>query len=97
MDGFGWLISLAAFVLAIIALNKISTLDTKIAQLKLQLGQFSDQLSQLPQGKAKAQKIIEPVPAPVVTAAPKRVWEPKKTEPVEKIPKPVVKAERRTL
>ena len=38
MDGFGWLISLAGFVLAIIALNKISKLDTQIAQLKLQVG-----------------------------------------------------------
>ena len=45
MDGFGWLISLAGFVLALIALNKISSLDTRIAQLKLQLGQLSDQLS----------------------------------------------------
>ena len=92
MDGFGWLTAFVAIVLAIIALNKISGLDTKIAQLKLQLGQLADELSQLPQGKAKAQKIIEPVPAPVVTAAPKRVWEPKKTGPLEKIPEPVVKA-----
>ncbi len=90
MDGFGWLIAFAAIVLAIIALNKISKLDTRIAQLKLQLGQFADELSHLRQGKAKAPKATEPVP--VVTAAPKRVWEPKKSGPVEKISEPVVKA-----
>jgi hypothetical protein len=48
MDGFGWLISLAGFVLAIIALNKISRLDARISQLKLQLGQPSDQLTGAP-------------------------------------------------
>ena len=48
MDGLGWLISLVGFVLAIVALNKISHLDTRIAQLKLQLGQLSDQLSGAP-------------------------------------------------
>ena len=92
MDGFGWLISVVGFVLVLIALNKISKLDTRIAQLKLQLGQFADELSQLQQGKAKAPKTTEPVPVPVVAAAPKRVWEPKKSAPVEKIPEPVVKA-----
>jgi uncharacterized membrane protein len=59
MDGFGWMISLVGFVLALVALNKISKLDTRIAQLKLQLGQLSDQLSgatPVPQESPKAEK-----------------------------------------
>ncbi len=47
MDGFGYLLSLAGLVLALIALNKISRLDARIAQLKLQLGQVTDELSDL--------------------------------------------------
>ena len=53
MDGFGFLVSIAALILAIIALNKISRLDTIIAQLKLQLGQFSDELQRLRQTPEK--------------------------------------------
>jgi uncharacterized membrane protein len=66
MDGFGWLISVVGFVLVLIALNKISNLDTRIAQLKLQLGQFADELSQLrqrPQDESQADKKKEKRPA----------------------------------
>ncbi|MDP1699850.1 MAG: DUF2339 domain-containing protein [Aestuariivirga sp.] len=72
MDGFGWLFSLAGFVLAIIALNKISALDTKIAQLKLQLGQLSDQLSgapPTPQESPKPEKKKSNWPTTAVAAA----------------------------
>ena len=84
MDGFGWLISVVGFVLVLIALNKISKLDTRIAQLKLQLGQFADELSQLRQSPqdepqadkkkekrpAAAAKTVEPVLAEALTPEP---------------------------
>src|SRR6185369_5067456 len=41
-------VSIVGFVLALVALNKISRLDTRIAQLKLQLGMLSDQVSGAP-------------------------------------------------
>ena len=95
MDGFGWLISLVGFVLALVALNKISKLDTRIAQLKLQLGQLSDQLSgapPIPQELPKTEKKKSNWPAMTVAAA-------KSPEPilaetstpieVEKVPEPV--------
>ena len=88
MDGFGWLISVVGFVLVLVALNKISKLDTKIAQLKLQLGHFSDELSRLrqtPQEEPKAEK-------PVVAAVAKKVREPVKAGPVEKVPESVIAA-----
>ena len=73
MDGFGWLIfSLAGFVLALIALNKISRLDVKIAQLKLQLGELSDQVSDaapVPQKSPKAEKKKSNGPTAAVAAA----------------------------
>lgn len=72
MDGFGWLISLAGLVLAIIALNKISRLDARIAQLKLQLGQLSDQLSgvaPVPQESPKPEKKKSNWPTTAVAAA----------------------------
>jgi len=90
MDGFGWLISLAGFVLALIALNKISTLDTKIAQLKLQLGQLSDQLSgapPVPQESQKPEKKKSNRPTTAVAAA-------KSPEPVlVETPAPELKAQ----
>lgn len=88
MDGFGWLISVVGFVLVLIALNKISKLDTRIAQLKLQLGQFADELSQLrqsPQDEPQADKKKEKRPA----AAAKTV-EPVLAEALT--PEPVVEA-----
>ena len=88
MDGFGWLISVVGFVLVLIALNKISKLDTRIAQLKLQLGHFSDELSRLRQSPQEAPKAEKQVVAPVA----KKVREPVKAGPVEKVPEPVVTA-----
>ena len=88
MDGFGWLVSLVGFVLALVALNKISKLDTRIAQLKLQLGHFSDELSRLRQSSQEAPEAEKPV----VAAVAKKVRQPTKAGPVEKISEPVVKA-----
>ncbi|MEP7172388.1 MAG: DUF2339 domain-containing protein [Aestuariivirga sp.] len=76
MDGFGWLISLAGFALAIIALNKISRLDTRIAQLKLQLGQLSDQLSgaaPAPPESPKAEKKKSNLPAVAAMKSPEPI------------------------
>ena len=79
MDGFGWLISLAGFVLAIVALNKISRLDTMIAQLKLQLGQLSDQASGAAPAPPESQK----------TETKKSNW-PTSAIAAAKIPEPVL-------
>ena len=57
MDGFGFLVSVGAFIMALVALNKISRLDTTIAQLKLQLGLFSDELSRLRQSPPEESKV----------------------------------------
>ncbi len=95
MGFFGFLVLLACFVMAIIAMKRTTKLNAQIDELRLKLAQLAEELSQLRQGKTKAPKVTEPVsvPAPVAAAAPKRVWEPKKSGPVEKIPEPVVKAE----
>ncbi len=58
MYGFDLLILIAAFIIAIIALNKNSALEVKIAQLKLQLSNLADEVA----------KLREPVPPPVVEA-----------------------------
>ena len=47
MDGFAILIAIVTFVLALVALSKISALETKLAQLKLQLGITVDELAKL--------------------------------------------------
>ncbi len=47
MDGFAILIAIVTFVLALVALSKISALETKLAQLKLQLGIAIDELAKL--------------------------------------------------
>ncbi len=90
MGGFGFLILIACFVMAVVALQRTANLDAQIAQLKLKLGQLADELSQLQKGKAKAPKVTKP--APVVAAVAKRVSEPRKAEPVEKKSEPAVKA-----
>ena len=50
MDGIGFLVAIASFIMAIVALNKFSRIDTRIAQLKLQLGQLTDELNRLRAG-----------------------------------------------
>ncbi len=62
MDGFGFLIAIVTFVLALIALNKISKLETKLAQLKLQLGNLSAALERSPPAPESAQLPAETAP-----------------------------------
>src|SRR5688500_9113772 len=95
MEGFGWLISLVCFVLALIALNKISNLDTRIAQLKLQLGQLSDEVSgarptPLESPKAEKKKSNWPTTAVAAAKSPEQILaETSTTVEVEKVPEPV--------
>ncbi len=96
MFGIGFLVLAAGFVIAIIALHRTSKLDAQIAQLKLQLGQLSQELAKLKPGVAIKPIAPEPVvEKPVQTAEPAKVWPAKaaavpisKTEVVEpKLPK----------
>jgi uncharacterized membrane protein len=64
MDSLGFLLGLAALILAIIALNKISASDRKFADLKLQLGRLADQLARLHSEGAAPTEPIEVVAAP---------------------------------
>ncbi len=57
MYDYLFLIVIATFVMAIIALNKNSTLETKIAQLKLQLSNLADEV-------AKLRELASPVAEP---------------------------------
>jgi len=52
MDGLGLLIAIVAFVLGLIALNKIAKLETRIAQLKLELGGLIGEAAKLRAGAA---------------------------------------------
>ena len=47
MYGFELLILIATFIIAIVALHKNSTLETRILQLKLQLGNLADEVAKL--------------------------------------------------
>ena len=40
MDGFSVLIAIAAFVLGLVALHKMSRLETRVAQLRMQIDQL---------------------------------------------------------
>ncbi len=74
MDGVGFLIAVAAFVMAIIALNKTSKLDRATAQLKMQLAQFKDEVDKLRHGAAapspEAEAGAGPEVEPEIAAAP---------------------------
>ena len=80
MDGFAYLVLIACFVLVLIALNKMSRLETRLAQLKLQLGQFGDELAKVrrdglapaTEAPAAAAPQVPPVPAeqPIISEAP---------------------------
>jgi uncharacterized membrane protein len=66
MDGLSFLIAAASFVMVLVALNKASKLDVRIAQLKLQLGQLADEIARLrapgaavpPAAEAPARSVI---------------------------------------
>jgi uncharacterized membrane protein len=81
---FEFLIAVVALVMAIVAFNKITTLDGKVARLKMQLGQLSDQLEKLRRGEVSN---APPAPAPLQSVA-----EIKKQPETKPKPKPVVAA-----
>ena len=90
MDGFGFVVSIVTFVMVLFAFNKSSRLDTKIAQLKLQLGQLTDDIAKLRGGAAVETPKAEPVAVVAAAAsevAPEIVIE-KAPEPEPEIAKP---------
>ncbi len=88
MYGFGFLILIGVFVMALVALGKISKLESRLAQLKLQLGNLVDELDKLrhtglvpapPPVKPKAAilaKPVEPVAAEPAAPPPAAKWQP---------------------
>jgi uncharacterized membrane protein len=64
MDGIGFLVTLAGFVLVLVALKRTSRLQGEIAQLKLLLGQLQNELSGL------RQTGVAPVPEAAVDFTP---------------------------
>lgn len=54
MDGMAFLIAVVTFVMALIAFHKMSGLETKIAQLKMQLGGALDEIAKLKAGAPAA-------------------------------------------
>ena len=93
MYGFELLIVIATFIIAIIALHKNSTLETRILQFKLQLGNLADEVAKLraaptavaepkkPSAKIKANS-KRGAAAKVATPDPALVEAPLKTIPV---------------
>ena len=69
MGGFGVLIAIVAFGLALIALNKHARLETKIAQLKLQTGLLADEVAQLRRDGVVLEVLAETISAPEEAAA----------------------------
>ena len=65
MDGLGFLVAIITFVMVLFAFNKAARLDTKIAQLKLQLGQLTDEFAKLRAGGAVEVPKQEPAVAAV--------------------------------
>ncbi|MBM3521242.1 MAG: hypothetical protein FJX63_10860, partial [Alphaproteobacteria bacterium] len=47
MDGLGFLVLVATFIIAVVALNKSSKLDARLAQLKVEFGKLKDELTAL--------------------------------------------------
>jgi uncharacterized membrane protein len=94
---FEFLIAVVALVMAIVAFNKITTLDGKVARLKMQLGQLSDQLEKLRRGEVSN---VPPAPAPLQSVAEIKKQPEAKPEPktrvaaaaVKKAPEPVLKS-----
>ncbi len=86
MYGLGFLVTIATFVMAVIALGKISKLESRIAQLKLQLGNLADELAktrrngvaQAPARPPARSVTIEPAKPvePVPIAVPAAKWQP---------------------
>ena len=88
MDGFSFLIVVATFVIAIIALSKNSSLQTKIAQLKVQVEKLADEVAQFQrQGIAPVEETPIPAAEPLAAVVPEEVVmavEPETPSPAEK-------------
>lgn len=81
MDGIGFLIAIASFVIAIIALNKAARLDTLTSQLKMQLMQLTTELNEL-----RKAIVHRPVPEPteLLPMSKSHVPEPPPEQPAKK-------------
>ena len=88
MDGFGFLLSLVCFVMLLFAFNKMSRLDTRIAQLKLVVGALTDELLKLRQPEALKPEAPKEA-APVATPA-----KPAKRSNWKSTPAPALKSEK---
>ena len=89
MDGFGILVAVAAFVMAIIALNKNARLESRIAQLKLQLGNLADEIDQRrgpAASPAVAGTLIPEAPIEIVADAPTPTVDEVSAEPQSESP-----------
>ncbi len=80
MYGLGFLITVGVFVMALVALGKISKLESRLAQLKMQLGNLADELDKL-----RRTGIAPPAPAAPVAETVKPV-EPEQALPAEPLP-----------
>lgn len=70
MDGFVFLVAMATFAMALVALNRIAKLETRLAQLKLELGNLAARNPATP-APALAEDIaaaIAPLPSPAPAA-----------------------------
>lgn len=81
MDGIGFLIAIASFVMAIIALNKTAKLDVLVSQLKMQLTQLTTELGLLRKAAADRPPAEPAKPMPVAET---RVPEPPQQPAVKK-------------
>ena len=83
MYGLGFLITIGIFVMALVALSKISKLESRLAQFKMQLGNLADDLDKLRRtGAAPAiatpepVQAVEPEPAKPAEVPPAAKWQP---------------------
>ncbi|MFN4142013.1 DUF2339 domain-containing protein [Aestuariivirga sp.] len=83
MDGFAFLIAVVTFVMALVALHKISRLQTRIFQLNQQVEKLSLHALQSvkPQPEAEAAEPVSVVPMPEPAAAPAEAVVPEEAEP----------------
>ena len=80
MDGFGALFAVVAFVIGLVALRKITRLETALSLLRQQVTVLGTELDIL-RGKAPAMESTETAPAPQPAEAPVSGTEPLATEP----------------
>ena len=87
MDALGFLVAAVTFVLAIVALSKISRLESKLAQLKMQLDDLGGHLArQRAAAAAEAAPVVSPPQEQLLA-------ETAEAAPVEEVEEPAAKAE----